>query len=170
MLMCPFCRAEVPDDSRFCDQCGKEFMFCPECGRPKRGTMCAACGVDLIKADVFFGAASKPAVPPPPTVTIAPAPVISAPAGTSLVGEGLTLPLTEGDFGRRGGIWPAFSAFPYISGLHGHIGRQGASWTITDLGSTNGTKVNGKSLARGVACPFKAGDTIEIATSKFVVK
>lgn len=152
MLTCPFCRAEVPDDSRFCDQCGKEFKFCPECGKPKRGTVCPACGAELVPGAVFFGAGT------------------SAAAACSLEGEGLSLTLTEGDFGRRGGIWPAFSAFQYISGLHGHIGRQGASWTITDLGSTNGTRVNGRTLAKGEACPIKAGDAVEIATSKFVVK
>ena len=152
MLMCPFCRAEVPDDSRFCDQCGKEFMFCPECGKPKKGTMCAACGVPLVKSPAAAGAVSP------------------VPAGLSLVGENLKLPLTEGDFGRRGGIWPDFSAFQYISGTHGHIGHEGGIWTITDLGSTNGTKVNGKPLAKGEACPIKAGDTIVIATSKFIVK
>lgn len=161
MLTCPFCRAEVPDDSRFCDQCGKEFLFCPECGRPKRGTMCAACGTVLVKAEAFFAGAVKPA----PPVAAAP-----ADSGLSLVGEGLSLPLKEGDFGRRGGIWPALSAFQYVSGTHGHIGRQGASWTITDLGSTNGTTVNGRPLAQNVPCPIKAGDTVEIATSTFVVK
>ena len=142
MLTCPFCRAEVPDDSRFCDQCGKEFLFCPECGKPRRGTMCAACGAALVKAA----------------------------AGLALVGEGLSLPLKEGDFGRRGGIWPDLSVFQYVSGIHGHIGLEGASWTITDLGSTNGTMVNGKPLTRNVPCPVKAGDTVVIATSTFVVK
>ena len=169
MLTCPFCRAEVPDDSRFCDQCGKEFMFCPDCGKPKRGTMCAACGAALIKAEAFFDSSAKSA-PQPSESILPPGPAGPAKAGSLLSGEGIVLQLKEGDFGRRGGIWPALSAFPYVSGLHGHIGRQGEFWTITDLGSTNGTKVNGKPLTKGAACPFKAGDTIEIATSRFIVK
>lgn len=169
MLMCPFCRAEVPDDSRFCDQCGKEFMFCPDCGKPKKGTMCAACGADLIKAEAFFGRTSKPA-PEASASILQPDTPSQASSGSCLSGEGIVLQLMEGDFGRRGGIWPVFSSYQYISGLHGHIGRQGDLWTITDLGSTNGTKVNGKPLAKGVPCPIKAGDTIVIATSKFIVK
>ena len=152
MLICPFCRAEVPDDSHFCDQCGKEFLFCPECGKPKRGTMCAACGSALIKAVDFFADAGKDN------------------RGAVLSGEGLTLRLTEGDFGRRCGIWPEFADFQYISGTHGHIGRQGSSWTITDLGSTNGTKVNGKPLHKDVPVRINPGDVVEIATSKFTVK
>lgn len=152
MLICPFCRAEVPDDSHFCDQCGKEFLFCPECGKPKRGTMCAACGSELIKAGDFFADAGKDD------------------CGGVLSGEGLTLRLTEGDFGRRCGIWPEFADFPYISGIHGHIGRQDSSWTITDLGSTNGTKVNGKPLRKDEPVRINPGDVVEIATSKFTVK
>lgn len=154
MMKCPFCRAEVPDDSYFCDQCGKEFKFCPECGKPKTGTMCAACGVPLVSAKEHFAAASDGAA-------------VCAPL--SLVGEGLTLELTEGDFGRTGGIWPAFSAFPYISGRHGHIGRQGSSWTIVDFGSTNGTILNGKRLGQDAPAVLKAGDKVIIATSEFVV-
>ena len=38
MIQCPECRQMIPDDSAFCDQCGKELKWCPECKRPKRGT------------------------------------------------------------------------------------------------------------------------------------
>ena len=161
MLTCPFCRAEVPDDSRFCDQCGKEFKFCPDCGKPKRGTICAACGAELVSAESFFGGALRPV----PTGSCMP-----ADAGDLLVGDGLSLKLSEGVFGRRGGIWPAFSSYQYVSGIHGCIGRQNGFWTITDLGSTNGTRVNGRPLPKDEICPIKVGDTVEIATSTFVVK
>lgn len=149
MMKCPFCRAEVPDDSRFCDQCGKEFLFCPECRKPKRGTICAACGAELVKADVFFGGSSAP---------------------LRLCGQGLELPLAEGEFGRRGGIWPALGALQYVSGRHGCIARDSNGWTISDSGSTNGTRVNGVELKKDVPCPFKAGDTIDIGTYIFIVK
>ena len=48
MIQCPDCRQMIPDDSAFCDQCGKELKWCPECRRPKRGTECPVCGSDLI--------------------------------------------------------------------------------------------------------------------------
>ena len=48
MIQCPECRQMIPDDSAFCDQCGKELKWCPECKRPKRGTECPVCGSDLI--------------------------------------------------------------------------------------------------------------------------
>ena len=150
MMNCPFCRTAIPDDSHYCDTCGKELMFCPECGKPRRGTMCAACGADLVKADAFFEASSA--------------------CGLSLCGEGLNLPLAEGEFGRSLGIWPQLGSFKYVSGRHGRIARCRDEWTLTDLGSTNGTVVNGMKLDKGVPHPVKRGDTVEIATYKFTVK
>ena len=28
-MKCPYCQNIIDDDSRWCDQCGKELMFCP---------------------------------------------------------------------------------------------------------------------------------------------
>lgn len=154
-MICPYCRENIPDDSHFCDQCGKELLFCPECGKPKRGTMCAACGAELIGADAFFQGVKSAS---------------AASAQMQLCGEGLNLILAEGNFGRDGGIWPALASFQYISRVHGRISRSGGGWAIEDLGSTNGTKVNGKRLAQGTPCPLEAGDIVIIATTKFEVK
>ena len=48
MIQCPECRNMIPDDSAFCDQCGKELKWWPECKRPKRGMDCPVCGSDLV--------------------------------------------------------------------------------------------------------------------------
>lgn len=48
MTQCPECRNMIPDDSAFCDKCGKELKWCPQCKRPKRGNECPVCGSDLI--------------------------------------------------------------------------------------------------------------------------
>lgn len=48
MIQCPECRQMILEDSAFCDKCGKELKWCPECKRPKRGTECPVCGNDLI--------------------------------------------------------------------------------------------------------------------------
>ena len=50
MIQCPSCRAMIPDDSAFCDQCGIELMWCPDCKRPKsnRTRECPVCGSDLV--------------------------------------------------------------------------------------------------------------------------
>ena len=51
-----------------------------------------------------------------------------------------------------------------VSRRHAEIRPSGASWTVRDLDSTNGIKVNG----RRVEAPqsLKAGDTIELGTTR----
>ena len=183
MIQCPECRQMIPDDSAFCDQCGKELKWCPECKRPKRGTECPVCGADLIPGrkyrSVTPSAAEKsPAATGGPVISSAAekspaatgAPVISSVAEKSpaaLVGNGWRLPLQEGPFGRRGGIWPELSSCQYVSGSHGNIVKAGADWVIEDVGSTNGTYVNGARIQRQT---LKKGDRVKIATLEFTVE
>ena len=82
----------------------------------------------------------------------------------------MRLILRAGAFGRRGGIWPELASCIYVSGNHGVIGGGPSGWTITDSGSTNGTKVNGVKLEPGKAAAIKPGDTIRIATLEFNVQ
>ena len=155
MIQCPECRNMIPDDSAFCDQCGKELKWCPECKRPKRGMECPVCGSDLVPGTRYF-AAKKTATDVKPAV--------------ALSGNGMRLILRAGAFGRRGGIWPELASCIYVSGNHGVIGGGPSVWTITDSGSTNGTKVNGVKLEPGKAAAIKPGDTIRIATLEFNVQ
>ena len=162
MIQCPDCRQMIPDDSAFCDQCGKELKWCPECRRPKRGTECPVCGSDLIPGRKYLsGDHSKPS-----SVTPGPSSVISK-SPSALVGNGWRLTLQEGPFGRRGGIWPELSSCPYVSGNHGKIVKSGADWVIEDSGSTNGTYVNGARIQRQA---LKKGDRVRIATLDFTVE
>jgi serine/threonine protein kinase len=50
----------------------------------------------------------------------------------------------------------------YASRAHAHVDRQGYAITITDLGSANGTKVNGKRLTPHTVITLTLGDKIEI--------
>ena len=51
-----------------------------------------------------------------------------------------------------------------VSRRHAEIRPSGASWTVRDLGSTNGVKVNGRRI--DAAQSLKPGDTIEIGTTR----
>lgn len=52
----------------------------------------------------------------------------------------------------------------YVSGRHARLFPQGSRWFLEDLGSTNGTYVNGAQLARTVAVepgtPIRIGKTV----------
>lgn len=37
-MICPYCKKMIDDDSLYCDQCGKELKFCPQCNKPHRET------------------------------------------------------------------------------------------------------------------------------------
>jgi hypothetical protein len=51
---------------------------------------------------------------------------------------------------------------PGASRRHAQVARQGTAWTVTDLGSTNGTQVNGRTMQQHVLAD---GDRITIGTS-----
>lgn len=157
-MKCPFCKAIIDDDSRFCDQCGKELHFCPECGKPKMGTVCPACGADLVSAEAFFNT-DKPELKPQPKV----APASNSITEWSMVGDGFNLTLKEGVFGRTTGIYPEFSNSIYISGTHGELRCLDGQWQIRDLGSHNGTFLNGVRLMPNTWTDLHLGDKLKIA-------
>ncbi|KAL6772006.1 hypothetical protein ACKKBG_A28620 [Auxenochlorella protothecoides x Auxenochlorella symbiontica] len=50
---------------------------------------------------------------------------------------------------------------PNVSERHAQIAWDGKTWTVRDLGSSNGTTLNGRALERqGDACPLHNGDVI----------
>jgi len=171
MIQCPECRQLLPDDSAFCDQCGKELKWCPECRRPKRGTECPVCGSDLVPGSRWLaGAASASQGPEPAPQKDSPAssvPVEAAASDTVLVGNGWRLQLKAGPFGRTGGMWPELSTCPYVSGSHGRIEKDSKGWLLIDAGSKNGTYVNGRRIVKEY---IKAGDKVRIATLDFIVE
>ena len=44
MKNCPYCGAQIADDSRFCSECGKEYP---------QGSVCPHCGASVGEGDVF---------------------------------------------------------------------------------------------------------------------
>ena len=92
MKKCPFCGAELSDDSIFCTECGKEFpkgivcprcgasinegvAFCSECGcKIPQGNVCSHCGAPVSNDDVFCKNCGKriddiPSTEEEPTIT-----------------------------------------------------------------------------------------------------
>ncbi len=58
---------------------------------------------------------------------------------------------------------------PYVSSAHAHIEVRSDQVLVTDLGSTNGTLIDGVTLEAGVACPLSLGSTIQFGASRFVL-
>jgi hypothetical protein len=55
---------------------------------------------------------------------------------------------------------------PNVSRRHAELRPSGGSWTVRDLGSTNGVKVNGRRVDPARAQSLKRGDVIELGTSR----
>jgi hypothetical protein len=53
-----------------------------------------------------------------------------------------------------------------VSRRHAEIRPSGGSWTVRDLGSTNGIKVNGRRVDPARAQSLKPGDEIELGTAR----
>jgi hypothetical protein len=53
---------------------------------------------------------------------------------------------------------------PNVSRTHAEVRPRGGSWVLTDLGSTNGSRVNGRQIDGSEV--LKPGDTIELGTSQ----
>lgn len=176
-MKCPYCQNIIDDDSRYCDQCGTQLMFCPGCAQPKKGSSCPRCGEMLIPGEKFFAGSGSNAGTPTPKPTPKPIDLDNMlnfdhlkSKELKLVGEGMNLSLKEGEFGRKCGVYPEFSSIPTISGRHGKIEKAGAAWRITDLGSTNGTYIDGQRLQAGKPYDLKEGMRVRIANLNFTVK
>ena len=121
-------------------------------------------------------AISEPAreqAPPPPVPVVAtqPAPTpAAAPAPRLVMDEGndLTLPTDKPEIivGREdpiSGIFPEIDLTPYggetggVSRQHARLNQSAGQWTVTDLNSTNYTRVDGAKIEPNVATPLKDG-------------
>lgn len=145
------------------------------------------------RSDEVAGAMRKLGVPVPDDVGAAqddPAPVATAAAPipkiildapeptpiasittavTSLVGSAQTLSLAPGTYtvGRDPGCDFPFPDESSISRNHARIVSDGSSVSVEDLGSTNGTFVNGRQLQPGTSVQLGVGDDIQFGTVRF---
>ena len=149
MMKCFICKNEIEDDSLYCDQCGAKIFICPDCLVPGKGEgkKCGRCGHSLVDAASLQQVENTPKAP------------------TKLVckAENVTLDLVDGALiGRVEGIYaPKLGRLDYISSRHATLTRSGDCWVIADVGSRNGTAVNGQWCYTPL--PFRKGDVVRIA-------
>jgi hypothetical protein len=187
-MICPnkLCKQEIPDDSCFCDQCGVQLFRCSKCGFIGTGKYCGTCGGTLSAIEPPEQAAMPvqeqvpapvPApAPAPALMQQAPSPatvIISLPADKLVLRnpEGWKIAIEKDDIlGRANGRHTAqLGKYQVISSRHAGITRENNEWFITDLGSTNGSYVNGVKLQPNVPVKIKQDDVIVLANVTFTV-
>ncbi|HEY2786472.1 MAG TPA: FHA domain-containing protein [Fimbriiglobus sp.] len=60
--------------------------------------------------------------------------------------------------------------FANVSGLHCELSFKKGVWVIRDLGSQNGTKINGERMVSTMPKPLRPGDRIGISAHKFSIE
>ncbi len=185
---CPHCGVDIDSDSIFCDQCGAKLLKCPKCGGLRKGKFCLKCGVPTVPADAPATPVNpvNPVTPPSGVVPPDPRPIPPDPQPVNPAGPrpttippaqqqpvritcpamGVTLMLQPGAMiGRGTGPYKAqLATFQYISGTHARLDFDGMRWTITDIGSRNGTAVNGMPCSVSMPVQLRVGDVIRFAT------
>lgn len=111
-------------------------------------------------ATVRPGATPQPATPDP-----------TPPGHLVCQNPPLRLLVTDVLIGRReGGYAGVFAVHGMVSGRHATLNQApNGEWQVTDLGSTNGTRLNGTPLQPNVPAVIHVGDTLSIANLDFQV-
>jgi FHA domain len=145
---CPCCAAPHDPRDRYCTGCGYDFRTGAALDRPgPAGTPAPAGGLALV-ISVDAERLRDPDCPARPADL--------APRGVDLAGPALVV-------GRSGpGVDVAIPGDPYVSRRHALISRVDERWTISDLGSTNGTRLNGVALEASEARPLGLDDVVEL--------
>ncbi len=84
------------------------------------------------------------------------------------IGGGDPIPLTSTvlTIGRRPSCDICLN-YPNVSGVHCELSFKGGVWTVRDMGSTNGTKVNGE---RVLQLPLPPGAELDISKNRYRIQ
>ena len=181
MIICPNCKEEIEDDSHFCDQCGQGLVYCSQCGRVGMGRRCTQCGGLMISAEEKEKQQQQASVNKANDVTgkslfttdfhnnYTQPPVMSGGIPTlTLYNSSLDIRIVGINgavIGRRQGPYQElFVNNMYISGTHAQlIYKADSGWCIIDKHSSNGTKLNQRSLLPDIPMSIKSGDIVSLA-------
>ncbi|MDR3321133.1 MAG: FHA domain-containing protein [Synergistaceae bacterium] len=147
--------------------------LCPACGErnPVSEIICRVCRTNLSSlSPTADERAEKPDQTGKPTQ---PTQISEADAERTIVSRVLTLSrLSDGrvihvmdgaELGRSGDTLQFFKEERTVSRRHARVNFSDGSWRLEDLGSTNGTWVNGRPIEPGRPCPLRAGDSVALS-------
>ena len=184
MIICPTCKEEIDDESRYCDQCGQALVYCNSCGRVGKGRRCIYCGGLMVSAEEL----QKNRETSHTSLGTFSSRIITS--GNSTLGSDGSMVTTAGNYqrlpvltlyngnldirivgqngaviGRRQGPYSQFfQDNMYISGVHAQlVYNKESGWCIIDKHSSNGTRLNDRDLLPDVPMSLKNGDMVTLA-------
>lgn len=160
MIVCPNCKHEEFDGALFCSECGLQM--------PNVQTLSTQAIQNVTEEQLQD---QKPSEPPPSGP-------LDAPVSLYVMDAGQIVPLTgreEFSLGRVSDgqtILPdvdlsAYQAYEKgVSRLHASIRINATPVTLVDLGSVNGTRINGQKIPPSQPAPLSHGDIITLGKLK----
>jgi pSer/pThr/pTyr-binding forkhead associated (FHA) protein len=73
-------------------------------------------------------------------------------------------------FGRKPGSDVVLTGDAFVSGTHAKVVYEAGAYKLVDLGSTNGTKVNGQKLSPNVPVALADGDAVQLGQTHFTFR
>lgn len=168
MILCPNCLHKEIIGALFCSQCGVQLVF--EEGIPTS---------DIRPTTVPTSELEES--PPPSSPSLKPAPGGKATVSLHILSSGDILPITEsgdisiGRYSDGQPMMPDIDLTPYkayeagVSRMHASITIGEDNISITDLGSANGTRINGKKISANVPYTMQHGDMLTLGKFKIQV-
>jgi len=171
MIVCPNCKHEELDGALFCSECGAQLVF----STTKE--------TEPLTETTPEPKTAKSSTAETPPVKSPPSPTKGGGIGLSLkmVNSSQVIPLSgqnEFTLGRITDgqpILPDIDLSPYegyaegVSRLHAAIRLTERGVMIVDLGSSNGTRINGQKIVPNVNYPLKDGDIIALGRIKMQI-
>jgi hypothetical protein len=173
MIVCPNCKHQEMDGALFCSECGAQLVF----------TNAKEPEPEVVEVKTKSGfkpdEKSDPASSPKPSGTKT-GPV-SMGLSLKVVSSGQVIPLsgqnefTLGRITEGQPILPDIDLSPYegyaegVSRLHAAIRITERGVMIVDLGSSNGTRINGQKIVPNVNYPLKDGDILALGRIKMQI-
>jgi hypothetical protein len=171
MILCPNCLHKEIVGAVFCSECGAQLIF-PE-GVPTTSIKSGSSKVATAGLSVGLPGAGM--------LADSPLSSIDAPAALNILSAGAVLPLyvlddvTLGRVSDGQPIVPDIDLTPFkayeagVSRIHASLHVSEGSLTITDLGSANGTRVNGRQVTSHIPYPVQHGDILTLGKFKIQV-
>ena len=168
MISCPSCHHEEIYGALFCSECGTQLTY--QTPSPVKTAIYPGQGQEGGSKPIEEVPRKPPSKPLPDTLV-----------SLKLLEDGTVLPLEGGlefTLGRVSGnqpILPDIDLTPYrayesgVSRLHTTIKIEKLGVTVTDLGSANGTRVNGKKIAPHTPLSIQNGDILTLGKFKIQV-
>lgn len=170
MIVCPACAHKEILGAVFCSECGSQLIF-PE-GAPTATIHTSGLGK---RTSSRLSTGPHNSQKPVPTAST------DVPVSLNILSTGDILPLnisdeiTLGRVSEGQPIVPDLDLTPYkayeagVSRMHACLHLEGQSLTVTDLGSANGTRINGRQITSHIPYPINHGDILTLGKFKIQV-